>query len=282
MTMARLLSPMSLKTQLSRRLTRRNSSSRRLALVGGATAGALTMVGLLTPDRRAKAAALGLMSGLSVSGPLWLLLEQNREMRQEARDLWGLAHVMTDGKAWLPPGGWALGADALIWLIREIDARGTKTIVELGPGASSVILGVSTEARIVGLEHDEHYVEILAKQLASNDVKNYELRHAPLERRTHDGDAIEWYAAAVVASLPSQIDVLIVDGPPNFSGGRNRSPALRELRDRLQPGALIVVDDTQRPAERAMVGEWLGDRGVIELHDGDTFMALEVLAEPGS
>lgn len=274
--------PVSLKSELSRRLNRRTSSSRRLALLSGATAGALTTVGLLSSDRRAKAAVLGLMSGLSVYGPLWLLLEQNREIRQEARDLWGLAHVMTDGKAWLPPGGWALGADALIWLIREIDARGARTIVELGPGASSVVLGVSTDARIVGLEHDEHYVEILAKQLASNEVKNYELLHAPLEHRSHDGDAIEWYAAAVIASLPSKIDVLIVDGPPNFSGGRNRSPAWRELRDRLPPGALILVDDTQRSAERAMVGEWLGDRQVIQLHDGDTFMALEVLAEPSS
>jgi hypothetical protein len=70
--------------------------------------------------------------------------------------------------------------------------------------------------------------------------------------------------------------VLIVDGPPNFAGGRNRAPAWPELRSRLPVGALVLVDDTQRDSERAMVAEWLADGGLDLLHDGDTFMALEV------
>ena len=262
-------------------LNRRTAAPRRIALAAGALAGAFTAAGVATTDRRLKAVTLGLGSALGVAGPLWVLVEENREIRQEARDLWALAHTMRDGKAWLPPGGWALGADALVWLLREIDARRSRTIVELGPGASSVVLGSTTGARLVGLEHDEYYFHALAKQLAVNGLERYELHHAPLEARSYAGETVQWYGAAAIDSLPQEIDVMIVDGPPNFAGGRNRSPAWPELRERLPVGAIVLVDDTQRSSERAMVHEWLGDGGLELLHDGDTFMALEVTPERG-
>jgi predicted O-methyltransferase YrrM len=247
--------------------------------MAGALAGAFTAAGAASTDRRVKAVTFGLGSAVGVAGPLWVLVEEHREMRQETRDLWALAHSMRDGKAWLPPGGWALGADALVWLLREIDARESLTIVELGPGASSVVLGSATDARLVGLEHDQYYFRSLAKQLASNGLVAYELHHAPLEARKYRGETVQWYEAGATDALPSAIDVLIVDGPPNFAGGRNRSPAWPELRSRLAAGALVLVDDTQRDSERAMVAEWLDDGGLELLYDGDTFMALEVTPE---
>jgi predicted O-methyltransferase YrrM len=260
-------------------LNRRTASPRRIAAGAGAVAGTLAAVGAASTDRRLRAAALGLASALGVTGPLWVLLEENREIRQEARELFALAHAMQDGKAWLPPGGWALGADALVWLLREIDARDSQSIVELGPGASSVILGSTRDARLVGLEHDERYLRALRKQLASNGLDSCELHHAPLEARDYAGESVQWYASAAIESLPDRIDLLIVDGPPNFAGGRNRSPAWPELRSRLPTGAVVLVDDTQRPSERAMVDEWLAAGGLELLHDGDTFMALEVSPE---
>jgi predicted O-methyltransferase YrrM len=267
--------------RLRRSLNRRTAAPRRIAVAAGALAGAFVAAGVASTDRRLKAATLGLGSALGVAGPLWVLVEEQREIRQEARDLWALAHAMHDGKPWLPPGGWALGADALVWLLREVDARGSRVIVELGPGASSVVLGSTTDARLIGLEHDEYYFHVLAKQLATNGLADYELHHAPLEARSHAAGSVQWYGATAIDSLPGEIDVLIVDGPPNFAGGRNRSPAWPELRSRLPSGALILVDDTQRDSERAMVAEWLAGGGLDLLHDGDTFMALEVTPERG-
>ena len=221
----------------------------------------------------------GLASALSISVPLRLLMEENREIRQEARDLWGLAHAMKDGKPWLAPGGWALGADALICLLREIDSRNSQVIVELGPGASSVILAASTSAHLIGLEHDKRYVDLLSRQLASNAVENYELLHAQLETQRYGDDTVEWYGPHALAALPSRIDVLIVDGPPNHGGGRNRSLAWSELGDRIPPGGIVLIDDTHRSTERTMASEWLADDRLDLLHDGDTFMVLEVSSE---
>ena len=54
------------------------------------------------------------------------------------------------------------------------------------------------------------------------------------------------------------IDVLIIDGPPGIPNANTRYPAIPLLYDRLQPGALIVVDDTIRADERKAMASWQG------------------------
>jgi predicted O-methyltransferase YrrM len=185
---------------------------------------------------------------------------------------------MTDGRPWPPPGGWALGADAIAWLLREMHSRDSHVVVELGPGASSVVLGCSAgmDLEMVGIEHDQRFVEVVAKQLALNGLDAYRLAHIPLKARVYEQQTVQWYSDEILEVLPSRIDVLIVDGPPNWSGASNRSPAWAVLGDRMQDGALILVDDTHRPDERKMVDQWIAAGELQLLYDGDTFMALEV------
>ena len=63
----------------------------------------------------------------------------------------------------------------------------------------------------------------------------------------------------------TDIDLLIVDGPPGSTGTRARFPAYPLLSERLAPSALILVDDLQRSDERAVVDAWLEMGGVSEL-----------------
>ena len=202
----------------------------------------------------------------------------DRAIRQEMRDLWGLAHVAHDGRPWPAPGGWALGADALAMLIREMRARDSRTVLELGPGTSSVVIGAARVGplRMIGLEHDERYVTAVAQQLAMHGIE-YDLIHAPLRSVRCRGRDVSWYDPAALERVPSSLDVLIVDGPVNWDGGGNRSPAWPLLRERLRAGALVVVDDTERPDERAMVDEWLRGGGLRVLQDSGSFVALEVV-----
>lgn len=53
------------------------------------------------------------------------------------------------------------------------------------------------------------------------------------------------------------VDVLIVDGPPGLTGDWARYPAYPLLREKLRPGAIVLIDDAQRTDERSIVEAWL-------------------------
>jgi hypothetical protein len=73
----------------------------------------------------------------------------------------------------------------------------------------------------------------------------------------------EWYDAETVVSAlaSSPVDLLLVDGPP---GGRrlSRYPAVPELSAHLSPGAIVMLDDARRPAEREIARQWSALLGV--------------------
>lgn len=244
------------------------------AVAGGV--GVLAGLAVLTPNRLVRALLVGGASAVGVGLPFNVAVKSSRTELNELRSLWGLSGVLSEGRAWPAPGGWALGADALLFLIGEIRRRDARVVVELGPGTSSVVLGRAIDnLELHGLEHDDRYVRVVRDMLDHHGLEGYSLHHAPLQPIAGDG-AAEWYSADALDALPARIDVLIVDGPPNWSGGQNRAPAWARLRQRMARGALVLVDDTQRPAERAMANAWIDGGGIDLLFDGGTFMVLEV------
>src|SRR5690606_22783454 len=73
-----------------------------------------------------------------------------------------------------------------------------------------------------------------------------DIRYAPL-RRHEDGP---WYNTP----MPDGIDLAIVDGPRAKDGGR--LAALQHLMPKMNPGALIILDDTDREKEQSDLREW--------------------------
>jgi hypothetical protein len=77
-------------------------------------------------------------------------------------------------------------------------------------------------------------------------------------------DGAPWYAERALAELPGDgIELLLVDGPPGYGEGmaRSRYPALPALGPRLAPGALVVLDDADRPGEGEILDRWERDEG---------------------
>lgn len=242
--------------------------------LGVATAALVGASGLLPRPWRALPAALA--ASMATAG-LTLHVQRTREVvLQEQRDLWGLMGAMIDGRPWPPPGGWALGANALTWLLLHVDRDRDCSIVELGPGTSSVVLSrCLPRASMWGVEHDERFVPMVERALEVHGANRYRLLHAPL-RPTGTGRL--WYDPAVIESLPDTIDILIVDGPPNLGGDGARELAMPELGGRLRKGALVLVDDTHRTDERRMVTEWLAHNPSLQVrHDGENFIVLDVV-----
>ena len=83
------------------------------------------------------------------------------------------------------------------------------------------------------------------------------LIEAPLEAHPLALDA-PWYAERAVAELPEATELLLVDGPPGYGDGmeRSRYPALPVLEPRLSPGAMVILDDANRRGEREILERW--------------------------
>ena len=53
--------------------------------------------------------------------------------------------------------------------------------------------------------------------------------------------------------------MLLVDGPVGALGPQARYPALPLLRERLLPGAVVLLDDADRPEEQEVLARWQAD-----------------------
>lgn len=63
-------------------------------------------------------------------------------------------------------------------------------------------------------------------------------------------------------TLPDDIDLWFVDGPPEATGPQARYPAVPILEAHLADRALIIMDDGRRAAEQAAVERWSHRNGM--------------------
>ncbi len=130
-------------------------------------------------------------------------------------------------------------------------------IVEAGSGVSSVV--ISEWLRATGgaadhyaLDHLQQYAEETARKV---EYANSRVLYAPLRSHAIDGRSWQWYDISELDEVQA-IDLLIIDGPPEDIQRQARYPALPLLWEKLSDRAVIILDDTNRPDERAVIRKW--------------------------
>lgn len=158
-------------------------------------------------------------------------------------------------------GDAAASADLVLVLVEELLSRSPGLVVECGSGVSTLWLALAArqfglDTRIVALEHLSRYAAATRAVLRRHGVDHLvDVRDAPLEPTWLAGHATPWYAASALADTEG-IGLLVVDGPPGAIGPLARWPAVPLLRDRFAPNVSIVLDDTIRSDEQAVVARW--------------------------
>lgn len=157
-------------------------------------------------------------------------------------------------------GGWALSAASLLQIWHIIETRRPLSIVECGSGTSTLWLAYAAKqvegARVVALEHDERYASATLALLDNHDLADFaDVRYAPLREVPLGGVEVSWYDVEQLSDVES-IDLLVVDGPPKWTGPLARFPAVPILRDRLESGALVLADDATRSEEKEAIRRW--------------------------
>lgn len=176
-------------------------------------------------------------------------------------------------RAALPPlGGWAASPDLVLEVVDHLLAERPRLVVELGSGASTALLALAVrehglDTRIVSLDHHAHYAAQTRRLLERHGVADLvEVRFAPLARTHVPGHLTPWYDEEAIADL-RDIGMLVVDGPPKATGPAARYPAVPLLADRFAARCCIVVDDTARPDDRAVVSRWAEQLPDFEVRD---------------
>ena len=191
--------------------------------------------------------------------------ELKKEIRQTFRQLEALQNL----SAVLPANDvlpatrvWAASPDLLLVLVDLVIAERPSLVVECGSGASTLWLALAMrkfgiDGRIIALDHDPVFGRKTRGFLARHDVADLaEVRDAPLETFSLDGETYSWYARRAWEDLKG-IDLLFVDGPPATTGHQARYPALPLLSGSLSPAATAVLDDLVVPDMQKVLQLWL-------------------------
>ncbi len=170
---------------------------------------------------------------------------------------WQVLRPLLDAGPYLPWSTWAMRPAGLVVVCNRVVIDDRTRIVECGSGVSTVVLARLLRRRgagsVVALEHDAGWAALVSGLLRREGLEPHaRVVHAPLEGEP------PWYARAALERLPDAIDLLVVDGPPAEAPGEGerRAPALPALASRLVPGATVVLDDAERPGERAVLARW--------------------------
>ncbi|MFS0737289.1 class I SAM-dependent methyltransferase [Sphingomonas sp. 1P06PA] len=151
-------------------------------------------------------------------------------------------------------GSWKADVGFLTRLVDHVLAERPEQIVELGAGASSLVLARAVQmagrGRLTSYDQHGDFVAATGRWIASHGLVA-DIRHAPLTDAPAGWPAL-WYD---LAHLPEQIDLLVIDGPPWTYHPLVRGAA-ETLFDRVAPGGTVMLDDAARPGERLVALRW--------------------------
>ncbi len=136
-------------------------------------------------------------------------------------------------KPWLTPGA-----------VRFCETALTRQMTgwEFGSGRSTVWFAARL-ARLVSVEHDPAWHQVVSGRLGAADITNVEYRLLPLDHPVEEGerplyDPLPVYVAAIAEVPDESLHFVVVDG-------HYRSACIRVARPKLAPGGLLLVDDLE-------------------------------------
>lgn len=194
-----------------------------------------------------------------------LIIVQNRLYAQLESLTWLQRRLSIKGH--LPAlRGWAMSPDVLLRLHTYIMDAQPKLVVELGCGASTLVIADALRqngfGQLVSLEHSSFYAEQTQSLLDLEDLKPWvsifvgELEDWEGEHLNLDADQPpRWYPREMLREV-GEVELLVVDGPPENTCKYARYPALPAFFGHLSSKAEVWMDDTIRPDEQEICQRW--------------------------
>ncbi len=161
-------------------------------------------------------------------------------------------------------GGPSIDANHARLLMFLLQEKKPKTVLELGSGSSTLIISRALEALgcpanlHIAVDHEARFLGNTEQIARANGVADgVRFEHCPLA--PVEGFSLPWYSRIPEIVGNTKLDLVVIDGPPAYAAGegRAREPALAVLRPLLAEGAIVVLDDANRPGETDVVESWI-------------------------
>ncbi|WP_372367036.1 O-methyltransferase [Candidatus Uabimicrobium sp. HlEnr_7] len=171
--------------------------------------------------------------------------------------------------------GWCISPDIGIFLLDLLDQYSPKSILELGCGASSLVIGsycIKNSGQLLSLEHQishlQHVQAMIEEKKYSQVVT---LVHSELEKQKSLYSSPFYSPKALTQHVSNRFDFVFIDGPPKQHGEQIRGNFLPLYQEFLQSNCIIVLDDYVRQGERQFVKKWL-ELGYVEIVEENTIL----------
>ena len=155
---------------------------------------------------------------------------------------------------------WSAAADFLKIISDCCLDRKPETIVECSSGTSSLVLAQCCKlnrcGHVYSLENSEEFAMQTCEQLAGYSLSDYaDVVYSPLKKVSINGRSYQWYDLKNLSE--TEIELLVIDGPPGFIQDNSRYPAMPLLNDMMAKHCVIFLDDAAREDEKEVVNLWL-------------------------
>jgi hypothetical protein len=126
-------------------------------------------------------------------------------------------------------------------------------VLECGSGLTTLIMGIIADDRgieVFSLEHHTSWAKYVKAQLENFKINNAKVIQSSLK----DYGQFYWYNIEV-SQVPSNISLVICDGPPHDTEG-GRYGLFPRMSSVFTKNAIILLDDYDRAEEQSIVSKW--------------------------
>ena len=144
-------------------------------------------------------------------------------------------------------GGWAISADALALVVRDIRMRPSPKVIEFGSGVSTIAIAALLRSMgagsLVTIEHDATYLKSVENDLVASGLQDLvELHHLSIVDYAATPGMNSVCRVYDLSRLDVAFDVALVDGPITaLYGAATRLAPLEWCIRQLDPGASIYL-----------------------------------------
>ena len=160
---------------------------------------------------------------------------------------------------------WAMPSQAVLWMWHFLQQKRPRTIVEFGSGISTLLFASYALAnpthrvQVLTIDHEQAWIDTVNQKLAERQLDRFITTiHAPIVSFDDASESSGVYAPRRVRrgihSLQSQIDFVLIDGPPAHLYGRGGT--LPQVLPWLSDKATVLLDDACRPHEFQLCSDW--------------------------